>query len=161
LTQTLDYYQEIGIRLNVVPQVSEGGYINMIIHPSITSSASNVSAVSISGNLTATTNYPIIDVREAQTQIMMRDGETVVIGGLLKDVKSKSIIGVPFLSKIPFIGALFRRETIDTAKIDLLIFITARVMKEDEFSPDEIKKIEAALGDPLAPPARKPKEKKK
>jgi type IV pilus assembly protein PilQ len=145
LTQTLDYYQEIGIRLNVVPQVSEKGYINMIIHPSITSSTTNVPASSVTGNITTTTNYPIIDVREAQTQILMKDGETVVIGGLLKDVQTKGTSGIPFLSKIPFIGSLFQRETIDNSKVDLLIFITAHVVKDDEFSAEEIAKIEKRL----------------
>lgn len=156
MTQTLDYYQEIGIRLNVVPQVSEDGYINMIVHPSITSSSSNEVARSISGNATVTSNYPIIDVREAQTQVLMRDGETVVIGGLLKDVKSKSIIGVPFLSKIPLIGAFFRRETVDTAKVDLLIFITAHIIKEDDFSAEEIAKLQTRLE---RPPEREKKAK--
>jgi len=159
LTQTLDYYQEIGIRLNVVPQVSEEGYINMIIHPSVTSSSTSVSADSISGNITATINYPVIEVRETQTQILMKDGETIVIGGLLKDVKSRSIIGIPFLSKLPLLGVFFRRETIDTTKIDLMIFITAHVLKDDEFSPEEITKLEKRLG--VAPKSEAVEKKKK
>jgi len=145
LTQTLDYYQEIGIRLNVVPQVSEEGYINMIIHPSITSSTTSVTAQSVSGNITTTTNYPIIDVREVQTQILMKDGETIVIGGLLKDVQTRGTIGIPFLSKIPLLGAFFKRETLDNSKLDLLIFITAHIVSDDEFSSDEIAKIERRL----------------
>jgi len=145
INQSLGYYQEIGIRLNVVPQVSEEGYINMIIHPSITSSTSSVSASSIVGNTTISTAYPVIDVRETQTQILMKDDETVVIGGLLKDVQTKGVSGVPFLSKIPFLGAFFRRETIDNSKVDLLIFITAHIVKDNEFSPEEIAKIEKTL----------------
>ena len=149
-TQTLDYYQEIGIRLNVVPQVSEEGYINMIIHPSITSSSSNVTATNVAGTGTGaiqtTVNYPIIDVREAQTQVLMKDGETVVLGGLLKDVKSKEIIAVPFLSKLPWVGKLFKRETTDTSKVDLLIFISAHVLKEGELSSEEIAKLEKNMG---------------
>jgi type IV pilus assembly protein PilQ len=149
-TQTLDYYQEIGIRLNVVPQVSDEGYINMIIHPSVTSSTSSVTATNIAGSnnttgISSRVDYPIIDVREAQTQILMKDGETIVIGGLLKDVQSKSIVGIPFLSKIPLLGAFFRRETNNVEKVDLLIFITAHIIKEDEFSPEEIAKIEKGI----------------
>jgi type II secretory pathway component GspD/PulD (secretin) len=148
----LDYYQEIGIRLNVVPQVSEEGYINMIVHPTITSSTSSVTATNVAGAGTAnesstTVSYPIIDVREAQTQVFMRNGETIVLGGLLKDVKSKQIIGIPLLRDIPWIGKkLFERETIDTLKVDLLIFITARVLKEGEFTPEEIARLEKELG---------------
>jgi type IV pilus assembly protein PilQ len=149
-TQTLDYYQEIGIRLNVVPQISEEGYINMIIHPSITSSTSSVTATNVAGtggNKSETTiSYPIIDVREAQTQVLMKDGETIILGGLLKDVKSKESIGIPVLSKIPFLGPLFRRDIDDVKKIDLLICISARVVRENELSAEEIAKLEAQLG---------------
>ncbi len=161
LTQTLDYYQEIGIRLNVVPQVSEEGYINMIIHPSVTSSTINVGAKSVTGNITITTDYPIIEVREAQTQILMKDGETIVIGGLLKDVQTRGTSGIPFLSKIPFLGALFQRETIDNSKVDLLIFITAHVVKDDEFSPEEIAKIEKRIQGISDRSSKKEKESKK
>lgn len=146
LTQSLWYYQPIGISVNVVPQVSQDNYINMIIHPRVTSSASSVTATSISGTLNTTVSYPIIDVREAETQILLKDGETVVIGGLLKDIKSKGELGIPFLSKIPFLGVFFKRETIDTSKIDLLIFITARIVKDEDFTPEEIAKMEKNLG---------------
>ncbi|MCM8796833.1 MAG: secretin and TonB N-terminal domain-containing protein [Candidatus Omnitrophica bacterium] len=145
VSQTLDYYQEIGIRLNVVPQVNDEGYINMIIHPSVTSSNSSVTATSVAGGTTVTTTYPVIDVREAQTQVLIKDGETIVIGGLLKDVKSKQSVGVPFLSKIPILGNFFKRETNDIQKVDLLIFITARIVNEGEFSEEEAAKLEKGI----------------
>jgi len=146
ITQTLDYYQEIGIRLNVVPQVSEEGYINMIIHPSVTSSNSNVTATSTASGETTETEYPIIDVREAQTQVLLKDQETIVIGGLLKDVKAKEFIGIPFLKDLPWIGKMFGRETTSTQKIDLLIFIKAKIIKEGEYTPEELAKLETRLG---------------
>ncbi|MCK5161065.1 MAG: type IV pilus secretin PilQ, partial [Candidatus Aureabacteria bacterium] len=70
---------------------------------------------------------------EAETQILMRDGETVVIGGLLKDVVKEGLYKVPFLGDIPLLGLLFQRKTHNTEKIDLLIFITAHIIKMDEF----------------------------
>lgn len=148
--QTLDYYQEIGIRLNVVPQVGENDYINMLIHPSVTSSNSSVTATNIAGTgadaITSAINYPIIDVREAQTQVMMKDGETVVIGGLIKDVKGKETIGIPFISKIPLLGDLFKRDINTISKVDLLIFITAHIIKEDDFSHHNVASIEKRMG---------------
>jgi len=165
VTQTLDYYQEIGIRLNVVPQISEEGYINMIIHPSITSSNSNVTATSTAGSATdaTTTLYPVIDVREVQTQILLKDKETIVIGGLLKDVKGTEIIGIPFLKDLPWgIGKLFGRETITITKIDLLIFITARIINENDYTPEELAKLEARLGHPAVVEIKKePLDRKK
>lgn len=134
-TVTLDYYQDIGIQLNVVPQVGANNYINMVIHPAVTSYTSTL----------GDNAYPIIDTREAETRIFMKSDETVVIGGLLKDVKSKGMQGIPFLGRIPVLGALFRRDTLDTQKIDLLVFITAHIVKEGEFTAEEIAKFEERL----------------
>ena len=148
-TQTLDYYQEIGIRLNVVPQISDEGYINMIIHPSVTSSTSSVAAKNIAGTgtdaVTTETDYPIIDVREAQTQVLIKNNETIVIGGLLKDVKTHETIGIPFISKIPWIGQLFVRTTDNVTKVDLLIFITARIIEDGTLSKEELAKLEKGV----------------
>ncbi len=117
-TTSLDYYQNIGIELYVVPQVSGERHIDMIIHPVISSRTGTVGSNA----------YPILNTREAETQVVTEDGDTVVIGGLLKDVKSKSRIGLPFFGKIPVLGGFFTRSTTDVEKIDLLIFITARIV---------------------------------
>jgi type IV pilus assembly protein PilQ len=134
-TTQLDYYQDIGIQLSVVPQVCAGEYINMVVHPSVTSYTTTK----------GTNEYPVIDVREAEARIMMRDGETVVIGGLLKDIKGKENIGIPFLSKIPILGNLFTRETNTNTKIDLLVFLTARIVNPGATIPEEIAKLETRL----------------
>lgn len=130
-TTTLDYYQDIGIELFVVPQVSGDRHIDMIIHPVVSARTGSV----------GTNQYPILDVREAETQIVMEDGETVVIGGLLKDVKAKSRVGLPFLGSLPVVGPLFSRATTDVAKIDLLIFITARVVTPGGLSEEEMERL--------------------
>jgi len=139
-TTTLSYYQDIGIQLNVVPQIGENNYINMVVHPAVSAQNGSVSGAGTSNT------YPIIDVREAETRILMKDGETIVIGGLLKDIKSKGVQGIPFLSKIPVLGLLFKRNTDDIQKIDLLIFITANVLKEGGLSREEIVRLENRLG---------------
>lgn len=150
---TLDRYQDIGIQLNVVPQICDKDYINMIIHPAVSSYTSTLKTKAPDGTILS--EYPIIDTREAETQIFIKDGETVVIGGLLKDVKTKGKAGIPFLGKIPLLGALFQRHTNDIEKIDLLIFITARVLKEGEFSDVYIATLEERLN------TLEPKNKKK
>jgi type IV pilus assembly protein PilQ len=134
---SLERYQDIGIQLNVVPQIcgDHDGFINMIVHPAVTS-YSETSKI-VSGNTTLV-EYPIIISREAETQILLKDGETIVIGGLLKDVKGKQNIGIPFLGKIPILGRLFQRDTYDTEKVDLLIFITAHIVKPGEVVPQEV-----------------------
>ncbi len=136
VTSTLDYYQDIGIQLNVVPQVNRDGYINMVVHPAVTSKSGEV----------GDNRYPIIDTREAETRVIIKDKETIVIGGLIKTVKSEGVIGVPFLRHIPILGFIFERKTNDLEKIDLLIFITAKIIKEKDFSKESIKKLESRVG---------------
>jgi type IV pilus assembly protein PilQ len=135
-TVTLDQWMDIGIQLNVVPQIGANNYINMVVHPAVSS---------YTNTLGTTVQYPILEIREAETRVFMKDGETVVIGGLLKDYKSKGTTGIPFLKNIPFLGPLFRRDTVDTAKVDLIIFITAHIVKEGEFTSEEIKNLEQRL----------------
>ncbi len=130
-TESLKKYANIGIQLYVVPQVSGERHINMLIHPYVSTRTGTV----------GTNLFPIMDVRETETQIVTEDGDTVVIGGLLKDIKSKSRIGVPFLGKLPLVGPFLSRTTIDTQKIDLLIFITATIVKPGALSSEEEEKL--------------------
>jgi general secretion pathway protein D len=120
-TTSLSYYQDIGIQLNVVPQINSDNFINMIIHPAVTSYTERV----------GTNQYPIILSRETETQILIKNGETIVIGGLLKDIKTKSKFSVPLLGDIPFLGKLFQRNTDDIEKVDLLVFITAHIVESE------------------------------
>lgn len=134
-TASLDYYQPIGVQLNVLPQVTGDGYINMIVHPTVSVITGYVRAGIISAPLPGETpvaiQYPILQTREAETQILIKSGDTVVMGGLLEDVKTKSSEGIPFLKDIPLLGWAFRRDTHDVEKVDLLIFITAYVLDQD------------------------------
>jgi general secretion pathway protein D len=148
-TVTLDYYQDIGIQLSVVPQIGANNYINMIVHPAVSSFTTTLGS----------NKYPLIDTREAETRILMKDGETIVIGGLLKDVKSRGRTGIPFLKDIPWLGNLFQRDTNDTSKIELLVFVSAHVVKEGELSPEEISKLQSDLS--AMPESRAAVKKKK
>jgi len=136
--ESLDYYQELGIQLNVVPQISAGNMINMIIHPSVTSYIDTV----------GDSSYPRITTREVETQVLINDGETIVIGGLMKDYNKESEIGVPWLSNIPFLGWFFRRDTTDTEKIELLIFITATIVDESGLTDEEFSFLEEQMSSP-------------
>ena len=135
---SLDSYIDIGIQLNVVPQVSgvDRDYINMIVHPAVTNEG-----------LLIENRYPRITTRETQTQVLMRSGETIMIGGLIKDVKNESKQGVPFLRRIPFIGpVLFERTTVSTEKVELVIFITAHVVDDEGLTSDQLEILERNLG---------------
>ena len=142
---SLDYYQDIGIQLNVVPQISgkNNQFISMIIHPAVTSSSETVKITDVNGKTLV--EYPRITSREVETQILIKDGETIAIGGLYKDVVSEAVIGIPILSKLPLIGYLFRRETKDIERIDLVIFITAKIVEPGELAPVGITNTEEFL----------------
>ena len=146
-TVSLDYYQDIGIQLNVVPQVGSDNHINLVVHPAVTSFTQTL------GGANDIAKFPVIEVREAETRVLIKDGETVVIGGLLRDIKTKNRQGIPFLSKIPLLGVLFSRDTADTGKVDLLIFIKARLVKEGELSEQDIALLEQRLEKSLQKPA--------
>lgn len=135
---SLDKYQDIGIQLNVVPQIcgDNDEYINMIIHPIVSTKSGDLS-VKATATDTPIVSYPILDTREAETQIVIQDGETIVMGGLLKDIKKKEKLAIPILGSLPLIGTLFKRDVYYIDKIDLLIFITAHVIKPGEIIPQE------------------------
>jgi type II secretory pathway component GspD/PulD (secretin) len=71
---------------------------------------------------------PPINRREAKTTLMIRDGETVVIGGIIIDEKAKTINRVPGVYRLPIIGRLFKNSEILDTKVELLIFITAHII---------------------------------
>jgi type IV pilus assembly protein PilQ len=72
---------------------------------------------------------PSIDKREATTQVIVRDGETMVIGGIFVDSQINNVAGIPYLSRIPVLGWLFKSKTETVAKQELLIFLTPTVVK--------------------------------
>ena len=72
---------------------------------------------------------PSIDRREATTQVLVRDGETMVIGGVFVDTQSNNVAGIPYLSRIPVLGWLFKNKTENVSKQELLIFMTPTIVR--------------------------------
>ena len=73
---------------------------------------------------------PSIDTRAVETQVLVRDGQTVVLGGIYETERRETINKVPFLGDIPAIGALFRSTSNVSEKAELLIFVTPRILTE-------------------------------
>jgi len=72
---------------------------------------------------------PSIDRRETNTQVIIRDGETMVVGGVFIDSQNNSVAGIPYLSRVPVLGWLFKQKTESVAKQELLIFLTPNIVK--------------------------------
>ena len=85
------------------------------------------------------TKYPEINTREEQTTVRIRDKETLVIGGLLREDEITKLTAVPGLSKLPFFGELFKHRSRSHIKSDLVITITPEITKDDEDSEDSNK----------------------
>jgi MSHA biogenesis protein MshL len=107
-----------GVFLDVTPHVDSEGMITMDIHPSV--SAFVETRTSTDGFA----SKPIIDTRETETVATIKEGETVIIAGLMQDTVQKNISKVPFLGDIPYLGKAFRREITETQKTELVILIT-------------------------------------
>ncbi len=132
---SLDYYENIGIQLNVIPQVCADGYVNMIVHPAVSEIKSfEAGVVTADSGSQSGSRYPVLKIREAETQIMIKSENTAVIGGLQSERDKEIIKKIPFLSDIPFLGRLFRRETLTKEKVDLLIFIKASIIENEEYA---------------------------
>jgi general secretion pathway protein D len=120
-------YTDIGIILNVTPHINPDGLVVMDVGPEI-SSIDTSTTVPISSTVNAT----VFTKRSAQTRVAIKDGQTIVIGGLMQDQKNSVVNQVPLLGDIPFLGELFKRTTTTTSKTELLIFLTPHVAREPD-----------------------------
>ncbi len=129
--------REIGVLLNVTPQVGPDGYtINLTLIPEVSEFLGFINyggpiSVGTGDNIVTTQNdikQPLFSTRTLTTSIMIWDGQTVVLGGLIKEDISKIDDKVPFLGDIPIVGRLFRSKSTTRSKRNLLIFVTARLI---------------------------------
>jgi len=111
-------FKQVAIELEVTARVSPDRDVFLKVHPVVKK---------ILG-YDAELGAPILATREAQTAVQVRDGETVVIGGLMKDDRSSARSKIPLLGDIPLLGWLFRKTGTSREKTELLVFITPRVM---------------------------------
>jgi len=116
-------YRDTGILLAVTPRINDKGLVTMEVNQEV----SNVSEQRIEG-----IDSPIILKRQAETSLVVQDGRTIVIGGLIRDQKEVTEEGIPFLSKIPYLGMLFSYTKEIAKKTELLFLITPHVVQNLE-----------------------------
>ena len=104
--------------LTVIPQVSSDGFILLNINVKSSQLGTQSSGAAIPDELT----------REANSNVLVRDGETVVIGGIMTDTTSENTGGIPYLKDIPVLGWLFKRYTFEKRFEELMVFITPRII---------------------------------
>ena len=112
--------KDIGINLKIKPQVSEGDYIRLDINQEISAvKDSKGQAIDL-----------ITTKRSAKTSVVVKDRETVVIGGLIQDTEDETVQKVPFLGDIPGLGWLFKTKTKTRKKTNLMILLTPRIVRD-------------------------------
>jgi type IV pilus assembly protein PilQ len=110
---------QVGITLDVTPYVSEDDEITVAIKPEV----SDVTGQGAS-------DLPVVSKRSVDTKLRVRDGETITVGGLTLRTENVRSTGVPFLSRIPILGYLFKQETVSVEEREIVVFITPRIIKE-------------------------------
>jgi type II secretory pathway component GspD/PulD (secretin) len=110
----------VGIVLLLRPRVNADGNVTMRVHPV-------VSAITSIGD----NNLPQTSTREAETTLVVKDGETVVLGGLIREDMTRTVREVPILADIPILGELFKSRSTSSKRSDILLFITTRIVKDN------------------------------
>ncbi len=111
--------QDIGLILRVRPQISENGLVKMQIYQEVSNVASQVP-----------NQGPILNKRDIETNVIVDDGQTLVLGGLIENNYTDSTSGIPWLSQIPVLGALFRYDNSSRTKTNLLVFLRPYVLRD-------------------------------
>jgi general secretion pathway protein D len=131
--------QDIGVTLRVTPQITEGDTMRLEIFQEITEI--NESLQSGVGNVNDV--GPALTNRRVENTVVVRDGETVAIGGLLSDKLDDTVTKVPWLGDIPFLGWLFKSTTTTVRKTNLLVFLTPRIVRTPlDLEDDSIRRRE-------------------
>jgi len=116
-------YQDVGTTLTIIPTINQDDYISVQILQEVSSLTNQT--------ILAALNAPVISTREATTRAIIRDGQTVVIGGLIGNTRERIESGVPLLKDIPLLGYFFKRESITNNRTELAIFVTPYVVRTD------------------------------
>ena len=135
---------ETGILLAVTPRINSGGLVTLEVNQEV-SVADPTSISSASPN-------PTVNSRSAQTTVVVSSGESVVLGGLIREDKLRGTAGLPLLSKIPILGAAFGTQTFSNSRTELVLVITPRIVSDTQQAreaTDEFRKKLPGLADIL------------
>lgn len=113
-------YKDVGTELTVLPTINQDGYVSLLLQQEINEATEETQF-----------DAPVISTREARTQVLVRNGQTIVIGGLRDEQQSQASQGLPILSTIPFLGGLFGSTRRSRTQTEIYIFITPRILTSD------------------------------
>jgi type II secretory pathway component GspD/PulD (secretin) len=117
-------FMDIGVTLRVTPTINKDGFVTMKIRPEVSSSDEYYEY----GDKDARTKVPIIETASTETSVIVKDGTTIIIGGLIVDQRIKTVKKVPFLGSIPYVGLLFSSTDDKVEKRELVVFLTPHII---------------------------------
>lgn len=136
--------QDYGIGLNFLPLVGKDGLIKLKVNPEVTEIASSPLVFGSGSNSTI---IPAFTTRKVSTTVQIREGQSLIIGGLLSNNITETVRAVPILGEIPVLGALFRSSDFVNAKTELVIIVSPKLAKPTDF-------IDETAAESFTPPSR-------
>jgi general secretion pathway protein D len=127
-------FRDVGVILTVTPRINKSETVTLDVNQQINSL--------IEFTLF---NAPVIAKREATASVTVKDGQTMIIGGIIEDNKTETVHKVPILGSVPFIGKLFQREESKTEKRELMVFITPHIIHNPEEADEVTQKQQSEL----------------
>ena len=118
-------FKKVGIQMSVTPRINDNKYITVAVKPEISSISQWYDGAPQEGT-------PVIRKALAETSVVVKDGVTIIIGGMIRDRKDTSTTKVPLLGSIPLLGRLFRYDSTSSQNTEIIVFLTPRIISGEE-----------------------------
>ncbi len=132
-------FQDVGIVLTVTPRITANGFVTM----DVSQTANDLQGFT-------DFNAPIVNQRQADTTVTVKDGETIILGGIIRSTVTATTRKIPLLGDIPILGNLFKTTSKENAKTELLVFLTPRIVR----NPEEAGKLKDDLQGAMSPASK-------
>jgi len=126
-TQSTEFtFVDVGVKLNVIPTINADNYLSIVIKPEVSS------ITSFFPDSASEERVPVIETANAESTVLVKDGTTIIIAGMIKDTKSNSTNKVPLLGSVPVLGKLFSNTSDEIQRTETIVFLTPRIISGDE-----------------------------
>lgn len=131
-------YRDVGVQLTIIPTINEDGYVTFRILQEVSALTAQTVAAALGAQ--------VISTREAETSALVRDGQTVIIGGLIDESTNVVESGIPILKDIPLLGLLFKSHRTQRIRSELAIFVTPHVIRTDADADSLMRRARDRMG---------------
>lgn len=129
--------QDTGVGLKILARVNSSGVVTMVINQDVSAPGPPPAGINI--------NSPTFTKRNVSTQVTVQDGDTVAIGGIIEESKASSSNGIPWLHRIPVLGAVFGNKSTTTARTELIVFLTPHVIYDTNQIAEATEEVKSRL----------------